>query len=111
MKFSAIFAAAGMLAVAACGGAEPAPEQATTTDQPRSTQQGEVYSGTGTVTAMSGGQVTIKHGPIEAIGWPAMTMTFAAPEGVAVGIEPGADVEFSFHDDDGTYVLSSIRQR
>lgn len=110
MKYSAILSAVGMLALAACGGAERAPEQSTTRNQAQSTQQ-KVYSGSGTVTAVAGDQVTIDHGPIEAVGWPAMTMTFTAPEGVAAGIGPGADVEFSFHDDDGTYVLSSIRQR
>ncbi|MGN5376201.1 copper-binding protein (plasmid) [Sphingomonas panni] len=37
-------------------------------------------SGSGTITAVDakGGTVTIKHGPIPTIGWPAMTMTFRA---------------------------------
>jgi Cu(I)/Ag(I) efflux system protein CusF len=111
MKFSANFAAAATLAVAACGRAEQAPEQPTMTNQPQSTELERVHPGAGTVTAVAGNQVTIKHGPIESIGWPAMTMTFTAPDDVAAGVQPGRDVEFSFRDDGGTYVLTSIRQR
>lgn len=67
-----------------------------------------VYSAVGEVTAISGDQVTIAHGPIEGIGWPAMTMTFTAPGGLADGVTPGTKVNFSFHEDDGAYVLSSL---
>jgi len=36
--------------------------------------------GTGVITAIDqkAGKITIKHGPIPAVGWPAMTMTFQA---------------------------------
>lgn len=110
MKFSAIPAAAAMLVVAACGGAEQAPEQSPTANQSQPAQQ-QVHSGTGAVTAVAGDQVTINHGPVESIGWPAMTMTFAAPGDIAAGVQPGAEVRFSFRDDGGTFVLTSIRQR
>lgn len=111
MKFSAILAAAAMLALEACGGAEQAPEQPTTANPSQPAQQQQVHSGTGTVTAVADDQVTIKHGSIESVGWPAMTMTFAAPGDVAAGIQPGADVQFSFRDDGGTSVLTSIQKR
>ncbi|MFC6628050.1 copper-binding protein [Sphingomonas yabuuchiae] len=50
-------------------------------------------SGSGTITAVDakGGTVTIKHGPIPTIGWPAMTMTFrASPPDPAQGTAVGA---------------------
>lgn len=53
-------------------------------------------SGSGDVVAVDpvAGTVTINHGPIEALDWPAMTMTFAAP-GVELGaINQGVKVTF-----------------
>ena len=54
--------------------------------------------GTGTVTAIDkvAGKITLNHGPIPAVGWPAMTMAFSAkPEildSVAVGDKVAFDV-------------------
>jgi Cu/Ag efflux protein CusF len=54
--------------------------------------------GTGTVTALdkAAGKITLDHGPIPELGWPAMTMAFTAkPEllgGVAVGDEIAFDL-------------------
>lgn len=42
------------------------------------------------------GKITIAHGPIEALKWPAMTMAFkASPEQLA-SAKPGQKVEFEF---------------
>lgn len=71
-------------------------------------ESASVYSAVGEVTAVSGDQVTIAHGPVDGIGWPAMTMTFTAPGDLAEGVTPGTKVKFSFHQDDGAYVLSSL---
>ena len=72
-------------------------------------QAGDVYSAAGQVTAIAGDQVTIAHGPVEGIGWPAMTMSFRAqsPEMVQ-GVSVGDRVSFSFRQDGGTYVLTSL---
>ena len=72
---------------------------------------GQVYSGTGTVRSISGDRVAIAHGPIAGIGWPAMTMTFTAPPGMADRVRPGIQVDFSFRRDGSTYVLTSIKPR
>jgi Cu(I)/Ag(I) efflux system protein CusF len=40
--------------------------------------------------------VTIEHGPIEALQWPAMTMTFKAPDVDLGSVEPGQTVTFEF---------------
>lgn len=101
-----------VLATAACGDDTPTqpgenpPDAASGTgaqsDQP-------VYAATGNVTAMSGGDVTIAHGPVEEIGWPAMTMTFrsGSPDMVE-GIGVGDAVTFRFREAGGQYELTSL---
>ena len=76
---------------------------------PAASQAGEVYSATGEVTAITGDQVTISHGPVEGLGWPAMTMSFGAgsPEMIE-GVSVGDRVSFEFHQVSGAYMLSSL---
>jgi len=53
---------------------------------------------TGVVTGLDGkaGTVTIKHGAIPAVGWPAMTMTFKAmPTSLLKGVKSGDKVAFT----------------
>lgn len=40
--------------------------------------------------------ITIAHGPVEALKWPAMTMTFQAPDADLASIKPGDHVAFEF---------------
>jgi Cu(I)/Ag(I) efflux system protein CusF len=111
MNKSAYFALAAAFAVmSACGKSEPAANEGVPAVQNQATQ-GQVYSGTGTIQSIAGDQIAIAHGPIEGIGWPAMTMTFTAPAGVAEAVAAGNQVDFSFRQDGGTYVLSSLRKR
>jgi Cu/Ag efflux protein CusF len=60
--------------------------------------------GTGTVTAINAaaGTVTISHGPIPELGWPAMTMAFnASPPKLLTGIAVGDRVRFDLKLDGG----------
>lgn len=53
---------------------------------------------TGTVESVdtAAGKITIAHGPVDALKWPAMTMAFkASPEQLA-SVKPGQKVEFEF---------------
>ncbi len=53
--------------------------------------------GTGVVTAIDAraGTLTIRHGPIPAVGWPAMTMTFkATPPALLRGVRAGRTIGF-----------------
>jgi len=53
--------------------------------------------GIGVVTALDAkaARITIKHGPIPGVGWPAMTMTFkAAPPALLKGVRVGQTVAF-----------------
>ena len=40
------------------------------------------------------GTITIDHGPVKALNWPAMTMTFKAPSVDLRSIKPGDHVRF-----------------
>jgi Cu(I)/Ag(I) efflux system protein CusF len=56
----------------------------------------KVGKGTGTITALDPRTVTIKHGPIPAIGWPAMTMAFrASPPALLKNLRAGQRVAFT----------------
>lgn len=98
------------LPLVACGEDQTAVSDNRQAAQPVASNEAtaSVYSAAGQVTAVSGDQVTIAHGPVDGIGWPAMTMTFTAPGDLVEGVTPGTKVNFSFHKDDGAYVLSSL---
>jgi Cu/Ag efflux protein CusF len=105
-------AASVSLVLAACGdtGTPAGQQQANQGTQTAARQTtSDVHSGEGDVTAVSGQQVTISHGPIEALGWPAMTMSFkaASPE-LLQGINVGDPVSFQFRQEQGSAVLTSI---
>ena len=43
---------------------------------------------------MKSGSVTLQHGPIAALSWPAMTMSFKAEPGLLQGLKVGEKVNF-----------------
>lgn len=55
-------------------------------------------SAEGTVTAIDNeaGTITIEHGPVPAVDWPAMTMAFEADAASRQGIAVGDEVTFDF---------------
>ena len=56
-----------------------------------------LYETTGRIEQLTGNSVTLSHEPVPAIGWPAMTMTFALPDpSVARGLKAGDRVRFGF---------------
>lgn len=67
---------------------------------------------TGTVESVNAHQRKIKlnHGPIPAIGWPAMSMEFAAAPSVDLAeVKPGSKVKFTLSKGgDGTYTVDSL---
>ncbi|WP_137898041.1 copper-binding protein [Sphingomonas sp. 2SG] len=74
----------------------------------------KVGKGVGTITALDprGGTVTIKHGPIPAIGWPAMTMTFrASPPTLLKDLQKGQRVGFTAKARGMTAEVTSIRRQ
>jgi Cu(I)/Ag(I) efflux system protein CusF len=106
MKYHFLAAAGAALALAACG----QQQKSETQGQAPALEAFQTYSGTGAITAVAGDQVSIKHGPIAGIGWPAMTMTFTAPADVAQGASVGEQVDFSFRKNGSAYQLTSLRK-
>jgi Cu(I)/Ag(I) efflux system protein CusF len=50
--------------------------------------------------------ITIAHGPVDALGWPGMTMAFQAPDADLAALKAGDNVDFEFDSTgmDGTIV-------
>jgi len=69
--------------------------------------------GSGTVNGINAPArtITISHGPIAALGWPAMTMDFAVAPGVNLqGLAPGTRINFTIeHADQDRYIIQSIK--
>lgn len=68
---------------------------------------------TGTVNAVDVGKRTINlsHGPISALGWPAMTMDFGTLAAIDLsGVKPGDAVAFTVSKaPDGVYLIDSLK--
>jgi Cu(I)/Ag(I) efflux system membrane fusion protein len=68
-----------------------------------------LIEGTGRVEQVTADRVTLSHGPIPAVQWPAMTMSFQLAEpGLARGVKPGDRVTFSFEQRPGGPVVRRI---
>lgn len=74
--------------------ASTGPETAPASAQPPAT----TASATGVVEAVNpeAGTITIAHGPVDVLKWPAMTMTFAAPNADLTSIRQGDRIAFEF---------------
>ncbi|WBX85196.1 efflux RND transporter periplasmic adaptor subunit [Sphingosinicella microcystinivorans] len=56
-----------------------------------------LHEATGRIEKLTADAVTLSHDPVPAIGWPAMTMTFALPDhAIAHGLKAGDRVRFGF---------------
>jgi Cu(I)/Ag(I) efflux system membrane fusion protein len=54
------------------------------------------------------GTITMSHGPVPELQWPAMTMEFEAPADLAKGVKAGDPVAFEFTGHDGAYRITRI---
>lgn len=111
-----LFAAALALSLAAPAFAQPASDMKNMPGM--SGAQGSDHSsmtmadGAGVVTAVDGkaGTVTIHHGPIPKLSWPAMTMAFkASPPTLLQGVKAGQSVTFTLMQMDGSTTLTAIQ--
>ena len=121
-KLSLLLTIAGTAALAACGGPDAADKENGATPPAQSANEtveagagapeaGKVHSGDGDITAVAENKVTISHGPIPGIGWPAMTMPFSvgSPE-MLQGLNIGDKVTFQFKEAGSDYVITSINK-
>ena len=93
-----------------------APKVAATTDamsnmaMPADSKMG---NGSGTVTAVdaTAGKITLDHGAIPAVGWPAMKMGFSAKPALLKGIAVGDKVAFDLTVTGSTGEVTAIKKR
>lgn len=70
-----------------------------------------VHRVSGRVQAIGEGTITLAHGPVPALQWPAMTMTFRIPETVGQGVSIGDQVDFTFEAADGEPTVRSLTRK
>lgn len=89
----------------------PEPEHAQGTNHSSTEAAPGVYRATGKIEKIASGALTLSHGPIPELKWPAMTMDFSKPKPDAFAeAKVGQDVEFSFKEgDDGSYMLQEVK--
>jgi len=102
----------GALALAlllpACGESRgPAPDPRPAGGGASATVPEGSYRGVGTVIATGADRITIAHGPIDGLGWPAMTMSFRLPPD-SKGVRAGDRVAFAFRPVGGVARLTAI---
>lgn len=75
--------------------------------------QGAKPTGSGKVNSVDAGRrvVNLSHGPVAALGWPAMTMNFPVAQSVNLAsIREGSQVTFTLgKGDNGKYAIDSLR--
>lgn len=66
--------------------------------QSKEASVGTTATATGTVKAIDAttGKITISHGPVAALQWPAMTMAFKATPAQMAAVHAGQKVDFAF---------------
>ena len=74
--------------------------------------ESKTHKGVGTVKKVdpAGGKVTLAHGPIQTMNWPAMTMTFSVKDKAMLGkLSQDKKVEFEFVPQGSDYVITSVK--
>ena len=79
----------------------------------KSAAKGSSHKAEGTVESIDAktGMISLEHGPVESLKWPAMTMEFkAANESLLNGLKPGAKVAVEFVERaQGEWVITTVR--
>ncbi len=123
MNHALILSAVAALGLSACGqpetapAADPAPASEMSPPSDMSGmpmgpgQAAKTGTGAGAITAVDAeaGTVTIDHGAIPGVGWPAMTMTFTAPAAVLADAKAGDRVAFDVSVRDGVNEVTALR--
>ena len=74
--------------------------------------QAQTHKASGTVTKIDqpSSKVTIAHGPVQSLKWPAMTMNFVVKDKALLGkLSSGKKVEFEFVQQGRDYVIVSAK--
>ena len=71
--------------------------------------QAQSHRTTGTITAISGNELTLQHAPVASLQWPAMTMGFKLSDAkLKTGLQAQQRVQFSFSQQGDDYVITAI---
>ena len=74
--------------------------------------QAQAHQASGTVTKVdqAASKVTISHGPVQSLKWPAMTMNFVVKDKALLGkLSSGKTIEFEFVQQGRDYVIVSAK--
>jgi Cu(I)/Ag(I) efflux system protein CusF len=74
--------------------------------------KGSVHKATGVVTKVDpkSGKVTIKHGPVQSMKWPAMTMAFTVKDKALLEkLRKDKKVDFEFVQQGNDYVVTAVK--
>ena len=74
--------------------------------------KGTVHKATGVVTQVDAdkGKVTIKHGPVQSMKWPAMSMTFTVKDKALLEKLPkDKKVDFEFRQQGKDYIITGVK--
>lgn len=108
------FAMTLVLLAALTGACNPAPANTEHAMASASAAPGsKTGTGTGVIKAidLQKATITLTHEPIEALGWPAMTMTFKAdPPSLLQTVQAGQTVSFDVTVTDNTPVITGLRK-
>lgn len=83
-----------------------------TTGKDKKGMEAKTHKGVGTVKKVDpmGDKVTLAHGPIQSLKWPAMTMTFGVKDKALFGkLSQDKKVEFEFVQQGSDYVITSVK--
>ena len=110
----AVFAAAPALSRAQSGGMKGMDMKGTEIKGMESGTKapGTVHKGAGTVKTVDSakGAVTISHGPVKSLNWPAMTMEFEVRDKAKLAaLKPGQKIEFEFIEEKGKYAITGVK--
>lgn len=90
---------------------DEAPTASSSGDRKTDENVADTYTATGTINAITAQKITLKHGPVPALSWPAMTMGFATKGPAQVrGFKRGDRVTFTFTQSDAGPRIVSIRR-
>lgn len=99
-------------ALTACGQPPQTPTAEGGEQSATAATDGKTASGTGTIKAIdaASGKVTLNHGPVTELQWPAMTMGFNARGGMLGDLKVGDRVAFEFVWNGKTGDIRSIKK-
>jgi Cu(I)/Ag(I) efflux system protein CusF len=81
--------------------------------QPAKGTKATVHQATGVVKNVDAGngKVTLEHGPVKTLNWPAMTMTFGVKDkGLLDKLPVGKRVQVEFQEQGGSYVITTVKK-